>query len=179
MERKFHIKEKICFFFAVCPEGSYGNNCTMRCNCSASERCDNVIGCCDPDKDQCRLPKSDALLKSKARNEWLLGILLASLLAVGVLLFGTIFYRKKYIKEKDPDLPVFTYHPRPQAVLDEIESREFNNPLYRQSAINSVPVKIIGDDRTPIARSTQLRSGPLMSKFFFPKFLFFKSVHLL
>lgn len=52
--------------------------------------------------------ESDALLKYKGGNEWMLAILLASLLAIGVLLFGTVFYRKKYIKEKDPELPTLT-----------------------------------------------------------------------
>lgn len=45
----------------------------------------------------------------KTGREWMLGVLLASLIAVAALSFGLIFYRKKYIKEKDPSLPTLTY----------------------------------------------------------------------
>lgn len=41
-------------------------------------------------------------------NSWVFPALLASLLAVVLLSFGTMFYRSKYRKEKDPDLPTLT-----------------------------------------------------------------------
>lgn len=40
---------------------------------------------------------------------WFIGMLAVALSAVVLLLFGTVFYRKKYMKEKDPELPTLTY----------------------------------------------------------------------
>ncbi|VDK65134.1 unnamed protein product [Onchocerca ochengi] len=145
----------------VCLEGYYGNNCSLRCNCSQNEICDNVIGCCDLLTKQCRIMQSAAMQEFAENNNWVFSALLASLLAVVVLLFGTFFYRRKYRKEKDPDLPTLTYYPHVKELLthNEIETREFNNPMYRKSATEVIPIKIIPDEPEPVAKSAQLRSS--------------------
>ncbi|EFO27862.2 hypothetical protein LOAG_00624 [Loa loa] len=151
----------------VCWEGYYGNNCSLRCNCSENEMCDNVIGCCDLLIRPCRIMQSAAVKEYAESSSWVFPVLLASLLAVVLLSFGTIFYRRKYRKEKDPDLPTLTYYPNVKELLtnNEIETREFNNPMYRRSAIEAVPIKVIADEPVPIAKSAQLRSPSVTDEY--------------
>lgn len=51
-----------CKLATVCPEGTYGNNCTSECTCTGTQICDNVVGCCDPEKDECRTPSKYYIL---------------------------------------------------------------------------------------------------------------------
>ncbi|CAG9533178.1 unnamed protein product [Cercopithifilaria johnstoni] len=143
----------------VCLEGYYGNNCSLHCNCSGNEICDNVVGCCDQLTKPCRIMQSAAVKEYAESRSWLLPALLASLLAVVLLSFGTIFYRRKYRKEKDPDLPTLTYYPNVKELLthNEIETREFNNPMYK-SAIEAIAIKI-PDESTAIAKNAQRNSS--------------------
>ncbi|KAL3998558.1 EMI domain family protein [Acanthocheilonema viteae] len=150
----------------VCLEGYYGSNCSLRCNCSENEICDNVVGCCDQHKKPCRVIRSAAMKEYDGSNSWVFPALLASLLAVVLLSFGTVFYRRKYKKEKDPDLPTLTYYPHVKELLthNEIETREFNNPMYRRSAIEAMPIKI-PDEPVPMAKSAQLRSSSVTHEY--------------
>ncbi|VDM39174.1 unnamed protein product [Toxocara canis] len=145
----------------ICPKGYYGTNCTLRCiNCTSEEICDNAVGCCDPNSNQCGLARSEFLKEPTSDRGWLIGVLAVAVSAVVLLLFGTIFYRKKYMKEKDPDLPTLTYHPHVKEFLppSEIEAREFNNPLYRQSTAE-LPSKLSVEEE--IAARNKLSAQPV------------------
>uniref|UniRef100_A0A915PYD9 EMI domain-containing protein n=1 Tax=Setaria digitata TaxID=48799 RepID=A0A915PYD9_9BILA len=165
--KKKTITYKCCFGYyetpegtcEICLEGYYGSNCSFRCNCSKNEMCDNVIGCCDPLTKPCRVLQTAAVKELVDSSGWLFPALLASLSAVVLLLFGTFFYRRKYKKEKDPDLPTLTYYPNGKELLPtgEVETREFNNPMYRRSALETVPIKIIPDEPVPTMKSGQPR----------------------
>ncbi|VDN57605.1 unnamed protein product [Dracunculus medinensis] len=123
-----------------CLEGFYGNNCSIQCNCTTPEICDNMIGCCEPESNSCRSSHKEYLVQATA-NKRLTMIMIGIVTAVAIFLFGVaFFYRKKYHKEKDPDLPTLTYYPHVKEFLppSDIESREFNNPLYRQSIVEPV-----------------------------------------
>ncbi|MCP9257988.1 Cell death abnormality protein 1 [Dirofilaria immitis] len=160
----YETPEETC---EVCLEGYYGNNCSLHCNCSENEICDNVIGCCDLLTKSCRIMRSAAVKEFTESSSWLFPALLASLLAVVVLTFGTFFYRRKYRKEKDPDLPTLTYYPNVKELLtqNEIEAREFNNPMYRRSAIEVMPIKIIPNEQVPIAKNAHLRSSSVTHEY--------------
>ncbi|VDK74920.1 unnamed protein product [Litomosoides sigmodontis] len=125
----------------VCSEGYYGNNCGLRCNCSDSEICDNVVGCCDHLAKPCRVMRSAAMKEYAESNRWVFAALLASLLAVVLLSFGTMFYRRKEL-----------------LTHNELEAREFNNPMYHRSALEVLPIKI-SDEPVPVTKSAQLRNS--------------------
>lgn len=151
----FQTEEGTC---EICPEGFYGMNCTLKCtNCTSAEICDNAVGCCDPNSNQCGLARTEFLKEPTSDRGWFIGMLAVALSAVVLLLFGTVFYRKKYMKEKDPELPTLTYHPHVKEFLppSEIEAREFNNPLYRQSTAEP-PSKLT--DEEEIAARNKLQS---------------------
>ncbi|VDO20029.1 unnamed protein product [Brugia timori] len=151
----------------VCLEGYYGNNCSLLCNCSENEMCDNVIGCCDLHTKPCRIIRNAAMKEYAESSSWVFPALLTLLFAVILLSFGTVFYRRKYRKERDPDFPILTYYPNVKELLthNEIETREFNNPMYRRPTIETVPVKVIPDEPVPIAKSEQLRSSSVTHEY--------------
>uniref|UniRef100_A0A0R3RVB6 EMI domain-containing protein n=1 Tax=Elaeophora elaphi TaxID=1147741 RepID=A0A0R3RVB6_9BILA len=131
----------------VCLEGYYGSNCSFHCNCSENEICDNVVGCCDHLTKSCRVMQSAAMKEYAKSSSWVFPALLALLLAVVLLSFGTIFYRRNYY----PNVKELLTH-------NEIETREFNNPIYRGSAIEVVPIKIL-DEPVHVTKSAQLSSS--------------------
>ncbi|VDK46413.1 unnamed protein product [Anisakis simplex] len=107
--------------------------------------------------------RSDFVVEQKSGKGWMFGILAVTLSAVVLLLFGTFFYRKKYMKEKDPELPTLTYHPHLKEYIppSEIESRQFNNPLYRQSTTEPPPK--LSDEEEVIARNKLCQPPPSAS----------------
>ncbi|VDD93231.1 unnamed protein product [Enterobius vermicularis] len=122
----------------ACEEGFFGFNCTQECrNCTEEEICHHRFGCCNPTTEGCGLPRSELFQHvQRSENQWMIPVLIASICVAAILLLGLIFYRKKYMKEKDPDLPTLTYHPHAKGYAPPVdEYREFNNPLYRQSAV--------------------------------------------
>lgn len=63
---------------------------------------------------------------------------------------------------------IFSYYPHVKELLthNEIESREFNNPMYRRSAIEAMPIKI-PDESVPVAKSAQLKSSSVTRMYYF------------
>lgn len=54
---------------------------------------------------------------------------------LAITLCGVLYYRKKYHKEKDPELPTVTYQPEPKTMSPApVEAhREFQNPLFTKA----------------------------------------------
>uniref|UniRef100_A0AC35UBZ4 EMI domain-containing protein n=1 Tax=Rhabditophanes sp. KR3021 TaxID=114890 RepID=A0AC35UBZ4_9BILA len=114
---------------SLCDQGSYGDHCKNTCTCDDGHICDPIIGCCVEDQLTCGVATRDQLIMQKASNKQNI-VYGAILIVVCVCLLGTftIYYRKKYRKERDPRLPDVIYHKKN---LDEHEdsSLKFTNRL--------------------------------------------------
>lgn len=147
----------------ICEEGFYGVNCSSECvNCTADQICHHTRGCCDI--NVCS-PSADSLYQLPVEkgngNQWMISILIASICVAVILLLGLIFYRKKYMKERDPDLPTLTYHPNVKGYIPPVdESREFNNPLYRQSAVDLATAKAVDAEYEVATKKTTVGNEP-------------------
>ncbi|VDM96510.1 unnamed protein product [Thelazia callipaeda] len=144
----------------TCENGYYGNNCSLHCNCTETEICNKVVGCCGSSNKQCSDLQSAAMKEFVENRNWMFPILLSSLLAVVLLSFGTFFYRRKYKKEKDPELPTLTYYPHVKELFtpNEVETREFNNPMY-PGANERLSIKEIPDEPVLDAKRVELRNS--------------------
>ncbi|VDM36484.1 unnamed protein product [Toxocara canis] len=116
----------------LCSEGYYGIGCKEVCDCG-DRLCDPVVGCCEKNDQFCGLTRSmyqKSQLESKLPYA---SLAVGGLLLLSLLLFGLVFYyRRKYVKERDPHTPTITYYP--QETHSEVGSsgNEFDNPLYKQ-----------------------------------------------
>jgi hypothetical protein len=88
----------------------------------------NVTACCDgfTEINQLCIPSDQIGMSSN--NKIGLGVIIMalSIIALAVIVF---YYRKKYLKEKDPKLPTVSYKTQPTAAIPEPTS-EFQNPLF-------------------------------------------------
>lgn len=107
---------------SICDDGKYGRECLLDCGeCHKDMVCNNVVGC-----------TLDPLLVQKSLFRKYFGYgLLALIGAVSLLVFLVMYYKNKYVKEKDPALPTVVFHDTKNN--DEIEEGanvEINNPIY-------------------------------------------------
>ncbi|KAK6041264.1 laminin EGF-like protein, partial [Cooperia oncophora] len=121
------------FCHALCPKGHYGLRCARECgDCGVGYECDAAIGCCHADQLSC----GQALLefqRQQGEGGSRAGIIVLALVVFGLasvlLVSMMLYYRRKYFREKEPDVPTVVFH-----AVNNDEGTEFNNPLYsRQS----------------------------------------------
>lgn len=96
------------FCHALCPEGTFGLKCVNECpkECGDGYECDAAIGCCHVDQLSCGKAKMEfeALNGSKSTaGTWF--VIMFAIALCGILGIVALFYRNKYQKEKDPDMP--------------------------------------------------------------------------
>ncbi|TKR94416.1 hypothetical protein L596_008699 [Steinernema carpocapsae] len=127
----------------ICPEGQFGDYCKQSCGeCDEGMICDPVVGCCLEGESFCGIARAEFVKASRGGVAWWPFLLLA--FTVILFAFGFVaYYRSKWLKEKDPDLPTVTFHPEHQGfAVDEPDHNEFNNPLYnRKSVVDGGPAK--------------------------------------
>lgn len=96
----------------------------MQCGqCREGEICDAVIGCCNPNEGFCGkaagwfnavwrpgLNAFVSVAEKLSNTGTTVGAAVLMLILVSACLLGAVlYYRRKYHKEKDPDLPTVTY----------------------------------------------------------------------
>lgn len=81
----------------------------------------------------------------------IVAIIAGGFLLLTTLLFFLVFhYRRKYMKERDPEVPTITYYP--DVKNSGIDGKnEFDNPLYSQSVVAD-------KEKTPLKRSYEERT---------------------
>ncbi|KAK5977098.1 EGF domain-containing protein [Trichostrongylus colubriformis] len=97
------------FCHALCPKGHYGLRCARECgDCGVGYECDAAIGCCHADQLSC----GQALLefqRQQGEHGSRAGIILLALVVFGLasvlLVSMMLYYRRKYFREKEPDVP--------------------------------------------------------------------------
>ena len=94
----------------MCPESTFGLKCSKECpkdGCGDGYECDAAIGCCHVDQMSCGKAKQEfEALNGGGKSSgatWFFILLIIAL--CGVLGLVALFYRNKYQKEKDPDMP--------------------------------------------------------------------------
>lgn len=124
------------FCHALCPESTFGLKCSKECpkdGCGDGYECDAAIGCCHVDQMSCGKAKQEfEALNGAGRSTgltWFFVLLIVAL--CGGLGLIALFYRNKYQKEKDPDMPTVSFHKAP----NNDEGREFQNPLYSRQSV--------------------------------------------
>lgn len=122
------------FCHQLCPESTFGLKCAQQCNgCPEGYECDAAIGCCHVDQMSCGKAKQEfeALNGGKEGGGATWFFILIVIALCGVLGLVALFYRNKYQKEKDPDMPTVSFHKAPA----NDENREFQNPLYSRQSV--------------------------------------------
>ena len=92
------------------------------------------------------------------------------LVLLGITLGGVLYYRKKYHKEKDPELPTVTYHPEPKSMDSGIAvepHREFQNPLFTKAPQLSEEEKQLEKLKVGAKQSYFANTSTKSSKFIF------------
>lgn len=118
----------------VCPTNTYGIDCKNTCSCDEAkgEICNPIVGCCVKGKS-CPQVESHApiISESNATNTGVVVPVVVVLFIILVLVLAllVVYYRRKYKREKDPDLPTVRYNTSDYST-STIEKNEFDNPLY-------------------------------------------------
>uniref|UniRef100_A0A0N4ZMB4 EGF-like domain-containing protein n=1 Tax=Parastrongyloides trichosuri TaxID=131310 RepID=A0A0N4ZMB4_PARTI len=124
------------FQCVICDEGMYGKNCLSKCGvCEDFMICNNVAGC---------IPDPLLIERSKFKKAFGYGFI-SLIVAVSLLVALVVYYRRKYQKEKDPELPTVVYHDtKGKDENDDESNMEFKNPLYNhQNLIEETEKKYI------------------------------------
>ncbi|KJH52428.1 EGF-like domain protein [Dictyocaulus viviparus] len=144
---RFDIIHRNCL---VCPKGHYGLRCSRECgDCGVGYDCDAAIGCCHADQLSCGQALLQYQRQQSIENNSRTGIILLALIVFGIasvlLVSMVIYYRRKYIHEKEPDVPTVVFHSDPYNTGSE--NTEFNNPLYTtQSIIDPIRSELNEDE---------------------------------
>jgi len=115
--------------------------------------CDAAVGCCNKDDQEfCGLASKQALLSAGRGSTPFIALI--ALIAVLFALAGlVVYYRRKYMKERDPDMPTVTFHPHEKGyTAPGDDPNEFDNPLYRTSMVVDQPQRVAVPAK--LARST-------------------------
>jgi hypothetical protein len=119
-----------------CPPGSFGEGCKQSCGtCGEDQICDPVIGCCHENDGYCGKAYTEQQALSSNNNKSKIGFGIIGLIILVAILSGVVlYYRKKYQKEKCPDLPTVSFRktePTNNTTFGiEEPDRQFQNPLY-------------------------------------------------
>lgn len=62
----------------------------------------------------------------------IVAVIAVLVLSTLLLVLMVFYYRRKYIKERDPAVPTITYQPTANNTEENYNATEFDNPLYRQ-----------------------------------------------
>uniref|UniRef100_A0A915Q1P9 EGF-like domain-containing protein n=1 Tax=Setaria digitata TaxID=48799 RepID=A0A915Q1P9_9BILA len=139
----------------ACPEGFWGEQCANVCDCG-EDFCDPVVGCCNKNNRPCGPTKLEYNVPEKS-NVAAMVISVVSLLVVTIALAVLVlYYRKKYMRERDPIVPTITYHPTAINGGRIVTKNEFNNPLYQKTSNSQLATK---GDSEHLANSKK-SSGP-------------------
>lgn len=118
----------------TCPEGFYGDQCANVCDCGENY-CDPVIGCCNKNDLFCGSTSLEYREPERHSVATTASIVVSMLVVIAVALVALVFYyRRKYMKERDPVIPTITYHSGEKDGEANSTKNEFDNPLYRQTA---------------------------------------------
>ncbi|KAE9547511.1 hypothetical protein FO519_009277 [Halicephalobus sp. NKZ332] len=125
-----------------CPVKKMGSKLTYK---TVPEiKTEKVDDCCDgfyAENDVCKPCTPEKCKKNEPHiaptdNKSTIGAgVIILLVLLGITVCGVLYYRKKYHKEKDPELPTVTYHPEEKSadVIPVEPHREFQNPLFTRA----------------------------------------------
>ncbi|RCN30445.1 EGF-like domain protein [Ancylostoma caninum] len=125
------------FCHALCPEGTFGLRCSRECgDCGVGYECDAAIGCCHADQLSCGQALLEFQRQQGSEGHSRTGIIILAVIVFGILsvllVSMMLYYRRKYFREKEPEVPTVVFHAE-----NHDEGTEFNNPLYsRQSVLD-------------------------------------------